>query len=337
MARIALDAMGGDHAPTATIAGALLALTEFGSAHTMQLVGCEPEVRAELERLLTGEFAAHGDDAARLEIIHARDVILMTDKPTVAIRGKPESSMVVGLRLQPEGRSDAFVSAGNTGAQMAASTFILRLHEGLTRPAISTLFPTIKGHVVVLDSGANVDCTAEELVQFARLGSVYAEDVLGRPNPSVGLLSIGEEPEKGNAVVKEANQLLRDAGINFQGNVEGRDLPLGASERGPLDVVVCDGFVGNIVLKFYESVAPMMFGLLASHGVTQDQIAGALQHLDYASVGGAPLLGVRGVSIIAHGKSSPLAIKNAIMVAIRTVESGMSEHIGQRLQRSTAA
>ena len=329
--------MGGDHAPTATIAGALLALPECGGAHIIQLVGREDVVRAELERQLAGPSAARRGDAARLEFVHANDVVAMTDRPSVAIRGKPESSMVVGLKLQSEGKSDAFVSAGNTGAQMAASTFILRLHDGLTRPAISTLFPTARGHVVVLDSGANVDCTAEELVQFARLGAVYAEDVLGRPNPSVGLLSIGEEPEKGNAAVKEANQLLREAGLNFQGNVEGRDLPMGASDRGPLDVVVCDGFVGNVVLKFYESVAPMIFGLLARQGVTKEQIASALHHLDYASVGGAPLLGVRGVSIIAHGKSSPVAIKNALLVAIRTVESGMTDHIGQRLHRGQAA
>ncbi len=329
--------MGGDHAPAATIAGALLALQEIGTAHTIQLVGREDIVRAELERQLAGEFSALRADAARIDIIHAPGVIDMTDKPSPAIRGKPQSSMVIGLKLQPAGKSDAFVSAGNTGAQMAASTFILRLHDGLSRPAISTLFPTARGHIVVLDSGANVDCSAEELVQFARLGSVYAEDILGRRNPSVGLLSIGEEPEKGNAVVKEANRLLRDAGINFQGNVEGRDLPMGASDRGPLDVVVCDGFVGNVLLKFYESVAPMIFGLLSRHGVTKDQISGALQHLDYASVGGAPLLGVRGVSIIAHGKSSPTAVKNAILVAVRTVESGMSEHIGQRLSRDVAA
>ena len=168
-------------------------------------------------------------------------------------------------------------------------------------------------------------------MSFARLGAVYAEDVLGRPNPSIGLLSIGEEAEKGNAVVKKANKLLSEAGLNFQGNVEGRDLPLGRSERGDIDVVVCDGFVGNIMLKFYESVAPMIFGILATHGVTNDQIAGALHHLDYASVGGAPLLGVRGVSIICHGKSSSVAIKNALLVAVRAVESGMSAHIGQRL------
>ena len=331
MARIALDAMGGDHAPAATVAGALLALREFGAAHTIQLVGREDVIRAELARLTAAEFADVAAAAAGVEIVHAPDVIEMTDKPSVAIRGKQQSSMVVGLRLQADGRSDAFVSAGNTGAQMAASTVVLRLHEGLTRPAISTVFPTARQPIVVLDSGANVDCSAEELVSFARLGAVYAEDVLGRSNPSVGLLSVGEEAEKGNAVVKEANKLLREAGLNFQGNVEGRDLPLGRSERGDIDVVVCDGFVGNVILKFYESVAPMIFGILATHGVTKDQIAGALQHLDYASVGGAPLLGVRGVSIICHGKSSPLAIKNALLVAVRAVESGMSAHIGQRL------
>ena len=331
MARIALDAMGGDHAPAATVAGALLALREFGAAHTIQLVGRDDVIRTELTRLTAAEFVDVAAAAAGIEIVHAPDVIEMTDKPSVAIRGKQLSSMVVGLRLQADGRSDAFVSAGNTGAQMAASTVVLRLHEGLTRPAISTLFPTARQPIVVLDSGANVDCSADELVSFARLGAVYAEDVLGRSNPSVGLLSIGEEAEKGNAVVKEANKLLREAGLNFQGNVEGRDLPLGRSERGDIDVVVCDGFVGNVILKFYESVAPMIFGILGKHGVTKDQIAGALAHLDYASVGGAPLLGLRGVSIICHGKSSPVAIKNALLVAVRAVESGMSDHIGQRL------
>ena len=334
LARIALDAMGGDYAPAATVAGALLALGEFGTAHTIQLIGREEVIRDEVERALRGAPPAERERARPLEIIHASDVISMTDKPSVAVRGKQQSSMVVGLRLQADGKSDAFVSAGNTGAQMAASTFILKLHEGLTRPAISTLFPTVGDVLVVLDSGANVDCAAEELVQFARLGAVYAEDVLGRKDPCIGLLSIGEEPEKGNAVVKEAHALLIEArreGLNFQGNVEGRDLPLGASERGHLDVVVCDGFVGNVLLKFYESVAPMIFAVLEKHGQNEEQLAGALDHINYASVGGAPLLGVRGVSIIAHGKSSPEAIKNALKVAVRTFESRMSEHIGLRL------
>ena len=339
MARIALDAMGGDHAPAAPVAGALLALEEFGTTHTIQLIGRENVIRAELARVLAGEFRALGARAQELAIVHANDVIEMADKPAVAIRGKQQSSLVVGLRLQADGKSDAFVSAGNTGAQMAASISILKLHEGLTRPAISTLFPSTGRDIVVVDSGANVDCSAEELVQFARLGAVYAEDILGRAHPSVGLLSIGEEPEKGNAAVKKAHALLAGAageGLNFHGNVEGRDLPLGASARGPVDVVVCDGFVGNVLLKFYESVSPMLRGLLARQRVTDAQITGALHHLDYASVGGAPLLGVRGVSIIAHGKSSPDAIRNAVKVAARAVESRMSDHIGQRLATGAA-
>ena len=161
-------------------------------------------------------------------------------------------------------------------AQMAASMIILKLHEGLKRPAIATTFPTSRKPVVVLDSGANVDCSADELVQFARLGAVYAEDILGRDNPAVGLLSIGEEPEKGNAVVKEAHELLRTTGLNFIGNVEGRDLPAGQCDRGPIDVVICDGFVGNVVLKFYEAVAPMMLGILQRAGGIPSQ---ATRHL----------------------------------------------------------
>ena len=334
MARIALDAMGGDRAPAATVAGALLALGDFGSRHVIQLVGRQEVIRGELERQLAGDFAGRADDAERLQVVHAPDVIEMSDKPTVAIRGKNASSMVVGLRMQAEGQSDAFVSAGNTGAQMAASIFIFRLHDGLTRPAIPTLFPTARIPIVVLDSGANVDCSAAELVQFARLGCVYAEDVLGRTNPSVGLLSIGEEPEKGNAVVKEAHALLAAAGLNFQGNVEGRDLPLGASARGPVDVVVCDGFVGNVILKFYEAIAPMIVKVIGERGLVEpDVVTAALETLDYATTGGAPLLGVRGVSIIAHGSSSATAIRNALHVAVRTFETGMSAHIGQRLAR----
>ena len=246
--------------------------------------------------------------------------------------------MVVGLRLQVDGRSDAFVSAGRTGAQRAASTVLLKLHPGLTRPAIGTLFPTSRLPIAVLDSGANVDCSAQELVQFARLGSVYAEQILGRPNPGVGLLSIGEEPEKGNAVVKEANQLLRNAGLNFLGNIEGRDLPTGACDRGPIDVVVCDGFVGNIILKLYEAIGPMISAMLGKAlGTDADTLRDALRTLDYSEYGGAPLLGVRGVSIISHGKSSSRAIKNALRVAVRAVETGMSDHVGRRLSEAAGA
>ena len=325
--------MGGDYAPDAAIAGALHAILELAPEHKLQLVGPLDVMRERVSALSTGDLARAADMAERLELLEATEVIEMSDKPTAALRSKPNSSMVVGLKLQTQGRSDAFISAGNTGAQMAASTVLLKLHTGLTRPAIATLFPTARQPIVVLDSGANVDCSAHELVQFARLGAVYAEDVLGRHNPIVGLLSIGEEAEKGNAVVKEANQLLRSAGVNFQGNIEGRDLPAGGSDRGPIDVVVCDGFVGNVVLKFYEAIAPMMIGILEQHGgLDGDTLKKTLKHLDYSEYGGAPLLGVRGVSVISHGKSSPRAIKNAIRAAVRAVESKMDEHIGRRLQ-----
>lgn len=335
MARIALDAMGGDHAPRATIAGALLALAELDQSHTLQLVGPTQTVDAELARLIRGEFAHLADARSRVAIVEAPDVIKMTDKPSAAIRRHPKSSMVVGLKLQAAGQSDAFVSAGNTGAQMAASTVILKLHHGLTRPAIATMLPTARRPVVVLDSGANVDCSAEELLQFARLGAVYAEDILGRAKPAIGLLSIGEEPEKGNAAVKEAHALLRRSDLNFKGNVEGRDILSAGTKRGAIDVVVCDGFVGNVLLKFYESVPPMMWLLLQRAGVDVAPLRKQLKEFDYSEYGGAPLLGVQGVSIISHGKSSSRAIMNAIKVGLRAVETRMVDHIGRRLARST--
>ncbi len=327
--------MGGDFAPRATVAGALAALAELGPEHTIQLVGQSDVIARELEALLDGQAAGVIDGRARIEVVEAPDIIEMGERPSAAIRSKPKSSMMVGLKLQAEGHSDGFVSAGSTGAQMAASTVLLRLHPGLTRPAIGTLFPTSRQPIVVLDSGANVDCSAEELVQFARLGSVYAEQILGRANPGIGLLSIGEEAEKGNAVVKEANQLLQAAGLNFLGNVEGRDLPNGACDRGPIDVVVCDGFVGNIILKLYEAIGPMISGMIGKAlGTDEDSLREALRSLDYSEYGGAPLLGVRGVSIISHGKSSSRAIKNALRVAVRAVETGMSDHVGRRLSEA---
>jgi phosphate acyltransferase len=331
LARIALDAMGCDHAPHATVAGALLALRELAPAHSLQLVGRTEDIEGELTKAL----ASDDGPRKRLTIVEAPQVVEMSDKPAAVLRAKANSSMAVGLKLQAAGESDAFVSAGNTGAQMAASTLILKLHDGLTRPAIGTVFPTVNHPVVVLDSGANVDCTAEELVQFARLGATYAEDILGRKNPSVGLLNIGEEAEKGNAAVKEAHQMLLESDLNFQGNVEGRDILAGATERGPIDVVICDGFVGNVLLKFYESVPPMVLALLARSGMDPVQLKRAFsKEFDYSEHGGAPLLGVRGVSIISHGKSSPNAIKNAILVALRAVESRMTEHIGRRLAQT---
>jgi glycerol-3-phosphate acyltransferase PlsX len=338
LARIALDAMGGDFAPQATVAGALLALSELDPVHSIQLVGRPAVINEQLATLFDdAQFSAMRTQRERIVIVDAPDVIEMTDKPSAAVRGKPKSSMIVGLKLQAEGNSEAFVSAGNTGAQMAASMLVLKLHAGLKRPAIATVFPTARKPVVVLDSGANVDCSADELVQFARLGAVYAEDLLGREHPAIGLLSIGEEAEKGNAAVKEAHQLLQSAGLNFVGNVEGRDLPNGACDRGPIDVVVCDGFVGNVVLKFYEAIAPFIIRLLKQSGLDEKTMMSALKQLDYSEHGGAPLLGVNGVSIISHGKSSPRAIMNAIKVAVQAVETRMDEHIGRRLQEGIGA
>jgi glycerol-3-phosphate acyltransferase PlsX len=329
--------MGGDLGPQATVAGALLALAELDPAHTIQLVGRSAVVDAQLRALLDGEFAASAIHRDRISIVEAPDVIEMAEKPSSAIRSKPNSSMVVGIRLQTEGLSDAFVSAGSTGAQMAASMVLLRLHAGLKRPAIATFFPSSRRTIVVVDSGANVDCGAEELVQFARLGSTYAQYVMGRENPAVGLLSIGEEREKGNAVTKEAYALLEASRINFIGNVEGRDLPAGGTREHALDVVVCDGFVGNILLKFYEGVGPLMTETLIAAGMDGGQLERALRHIDYHEHGGAPLLGVRGVSMIAHGNSSPRAIKNAIKAAARAVEGGVNAQIGRRLEAAAAA
>ena len=338
MARIALDAMGGDFAPQAPIAGALLALQELDARHTVQLVGQTAVIESELASLLAGELSEASGVRDRVMIVEAPDIIAMSEKPTAALRKKPNSSMVVGLKMQVDGKSDAFVSAGNTGAQMASSAMLLKLQPGLTRPAIATVFPTARNPVIVLDSGANVDCSTKELLQFAWLGAVYAECIFGRSNPSIGLLSIGEEPEKGNAVVKEAHVLFQKAGFNFHGNLEGRDLPAGASDRGPFDVVICDGFVGNVVLKFYEAVAPMIVRVLSEHpGINAEHVKSALGMFDVTNYGGAPLLGVKGVSIICHGNSPPRAIKNAIKVAVKAVETRMNDQIGEKLLAAAPA
>lgn len=335
MARICVDAMGGDIAPQAPVAGALLALAELPAPLEIQLVGQSDVIENQLTDFLAGEYSAFAHLRDRLIIVEAPETVSMTDKPAAVLRSKPNSSMSVGLRRVVDGLADGFVSAGNTGAQMAASTVLLKLHSGLTRPAIGTIFPTAAQPVLVLDSGANVDCSALELVQFARIGATYAQDLLGRDAPAVGLLSIGEEPEKGNAVVKDAHQRLLLSGLNFIGNVEGRDIARGSCDRGPIDVVVCDGFVGNVLLKFYEALAPTLIGFVAKQaGLDRGELFRSLRQLDADEYGGAPLLGVNGISIICHGKSSPTAIKNAIRVARLAHETGMTAHIRRRLAES---
>lgn len=327
--------MGGDFAPQAPVAGALLALAELPAPLELHLIGPTAVVEAELARALAGEYAAIAHVRRRILLVEAPDVVTMVDKPASVLRSKANSSMMVGLRRVADGLADGFVSAGNTGAQMAGSTVILKLLDGLSRPAIGTIFPTANQPVLVLDSGANVDCSPQELVQFARIGATYAQDLLGRRAPAVGLLSIGEEESKGNAIVKQTYPLLANSGLNFIGNVEGRDVATGSCDRGPIDVVVCDGFVGNILLKFYESLAPTLIGMVAKEaGLDARALRRSLTQLDADQYGGAPLLGVNGVSIISHGKSSPLAIKNAIRVAQRAHESDMTNHIRRRLAES---
>ena len=334
MIRIALDAMGSDDAPRVEVEGAVQALRELRPAFRIQLVGRTTDIEAALQ--------ARGDfDRGRLDVVEAPEVVGMGEKPLAAVKGKPRSSIAVGLGLQKQGESDAFISAGNTGAVMAAATLMLRVHEGVQRAAIGTLFPTAVHPVLVLDAGANVDCDARELVGFAHLGSVYVRDVLDRTQPGVGLLNVGEEDEKGNAVVKEAHELLKQTpAIHYVGNVEGRDILAGECKKGRIDVVVCDGFVGNVVLKFYESAGRMFMGMITQafpDVVGRSEAKRLFKFLDYSEYGGAPLLGVKGVVIICHGASPARAIMNAVRVGAHMVESHLDQDIGAEFAGGSAA
>jgi len=316
--RIALDAMGTDLAPGPEVAGAVRAIAELDADIEVVLVGDEDLISAELEGL--------GPVPDRIGIRHAPDRVTAEDPPASVLRRKPDSSIVVGLRLHAEGEADAFVSAGSTGAVMATSLFTLRPLPGVDRPPIGTLLPTSRDPCILLDAGANVDCKPQHLVQFAHLGSVYARDTMGRTDPRVALLNIGEERGKGNELSVETHRLLtEEEGFRFVGNVEGRDII-----AGMCDVVVCDGFVGNVLLKFYESVAAFIIGLLRAEvgDVGEDglDLETIFRVLDYAEYGGAPLLGLNGVSIICHGESTPKAIRNALAVAVRAVRSDLVKH-----------
>lgn len=320
--RIAVDAMGSDRAPAVEVEGAVGALLDRPDA-TVVLVGERSVVEAELAR----HPEAPRD---RIEVVDAPDVIEMGEPPAQAVRRKPHSSIVVGTRLVKSGEADAFLSAGSTGAVMAAAHFILRPLPGVDRPAVGSAIPTGSGKTFLIDMGANVDTRPQHLRQFAHLGTIYAEDLMRVESPRVGLLNIGEEPEKGNEKTLEAYGLLsRDPALNFVGNIEGREVI-----KGRCDVLVCDGFVGNILLKFYESMAGFLGGLLRdemeAQGVRLD-LGRIWSRLDYSSYGGAPLLGVNGVVIISHGGSPPQAIRNGIGVAAQSVERGMVGHIARRL------
>jgi len=331
--RIAVDAMGGDSAPQAEIAGALQAIKSLPEEFIVQLVGRSDALNSELAKYPDA-------DRSRLELHEAAEVIGMAEKPLAAVRSKRKSSIVIGLGLQKAGASDAFVSAGNTGALLAASTLLLGLHDGVERATVATLFPTAKQPVLVLDGGANVDCSPRELVGFAYLGSVYMRDVLGRASPTVGLLNVGEEEEKGNAISRETHNLLRRSPrLHYIGNIEGRDIVAGHHKFGMVDVVVCDGFVGNVILKFYESVAHLFVNLVKERApdvLGRPEIKELFRILDYSEYGGAPLLGVKGISIICHGASTPNAIKNAIRVAVQSVRVDLSRHIGAEFAQREA-
>jgi glycerol-3-phosphate acyltransferase PlsX len=328
---IALDAMGSDRAPKPEVEGAIQAARHYGVR--VVLVGREPQIRAELDRHPT---AFH----LPLEIVHAEEVITMEDKVAQAIRAKRDSSMRVGIRLVREAVAGGFVTAGNTGAAMATAKMVLGALPGVDRPALAAVFPTALGTAaILLDVGANVDCKPENLEQFAVMGEIYSRSIFGLRRPRVGLLSIGEEEGKGNELTRESFRLLKALPLNFIGNVEGRDL-----YNGQVDVIVADGFVGNVALKTSEGVATLVRYVLkeslrstitrqVGYLLSRSAFADFKKRLDYSEYGGAPLLGLKGVCIIGHGSSNANAIKNAIRVAAEFSE----RNINAKIERELAA
>lgn len=323
--RIALDAMGGEHAPREVVRGAVMACREH----------CGEIVLVGKESIISSELANYRLKGSSLSIVDAKEVVESHEHPAQAVRQKQGSSIVVGMKLLKKGDVSAFVSAGNSGAVMAAALLILGSIEGVERPALSFLFATPWPAVLILDVGANADCKPSFLVQFARMGSVYMERVFGISKPKVGLLSNGEEENKGNQLVRESHKLLKRTSLNFVGNVEGNDIG-----RGVADVVVTDGFTGNVLLKTGEGLGEMVLYSLRQAiakrpylkvlaVVLQRTFRSAIRCLDYAEHGGAPLLGVNGNVIVAHGRSDARAIKNAILMAKRAAEQGVLEAMRQ--------
>lgn len=326
---IVLDAMGSDHAPSSDVAGALLAIQE--TQYYITLVGNEPCIRQELGRTSIPD---------RLRIIHAEQHITMDDKPSIVGRGKPQSSMHVGMNMVKSGEADAFVTAGNTGAvQVIAMLHTLRRIQGVKRPALSAIFPIHGKPVIFLDIGANADSKPEWLVQFALMGDIYARKALGLSSPRIGLLSNGEEQGKGSTSVTQAGQILQSMMDNYVGNIEPQ-----AMLEGAVDVLVTDGFMGNVLLKTFEASTRYLTGLIRTE-IRRDPLSslGGLlarpafnrvrQHIDTSEIGGAPLLGVNGVVIIAHGGSEPQGLKNAIVQAAKAVEGGIVTEIREGLTR----
>ncbi|MGB0387425.1 MAG: phosphate acyltransferase PlsX [Ardenticatenaceae bacterium] len=326
--RIALDVMGGDFAPQSPIEGAILAAKAYPDTEVI-LVGQEDVIKSEL---------AKHKKAPSFEIVHASEVIEMDDHPAQAAKKKKDSSMVVGMKLVKNKEADAFFSAGNTGGMLAAGIFHMKRIRGIKRPALSGLFPTMKGHTFLLDVGANADVKPEYLQQFALMGSLYVERVLKRPNPTVAIMSNGEEEGKGSKLVLEAYDLIKQLPINFQGNAEGHDLA-----EGKFDVIVTDGFTGNVMIKTAEGIGTMVKELLTDSFKANPltMLAGALFYpfgykkikkaMDPDEAGGAPLLGLNGVALVGHGSSSPYAFQNGIRAAKAAAESKIVEAIVEGL------
>jgi len=329
--KIALDAMGGDFGPPNLVAGAALALREYSHIGKLFLVGDTAQIEAELRKL--------GCNDSRIEIVHSTQVVDMSDRAWSAVRRKKDSSVSRAVDLVKRGQANAIVSAGHTGAAVAASMIKLRTLPGIYRPGIAAVLPTETNVFVLMDAGANIDARPEHLVQYAFMGSVYSSHVLGYKNPTVGLISLGEEDVKGNEMTKEVFKLLKKSSLNFVGNIEGRHL-----FEDPVEVVVCDGFVGNVILKTCESISVAIFQWL-KHELSRTPMRrlGAFlaresfrtikDKTNYEEYGGSPLLGVNGICIIAHGSSTPLAIKNALRVAAESIEQQVNPHIIEEVRR----
>ncbi|HUG35890.1 MAG TPA: phosphate acyltransferase PlsX, partial [Candidatus Limnocylindrales bacterium] len=329
--KIALDAMGGDFGPAVVVEGAVAAAREFGLSSV--LVGDKAAVEREILRLRAQDLP--------LTIRHASQVVGMAESPSQALRRKRDSSLRVSADLVKEGECQALVSAGNTGAAMAIGMMVLGVLPGVDRPAIAATLPSLSGFTVLLDAGANMDPKPRHLFQWAIMGHVYARDIIGKSNPRVGLLSVGEEEGKGNELVREAYEQLRGSSINFIGNVEGREI-----YNGRCDVVVTDGFTGNVCLKISESLAEMLTSMIreelsrdivskAGAALSRTAFARMKKRVDYTEMGGAPLLGINGASIICHGASPVKAIKNALRVAAEWVRHDVNEHIKTALEAET--
>jgi glycerol-3-phosphate acyltransferase PlsX len=330
--KIAVDAMGSDHGPAVVVEGAVAAVREFGAS--VVLVGDQLSIEREITRLRAGSLG--------LEVRHASQVVEMAESPSLALRRKRDSSLRVAAELVRDAKASAFISAGNTGAAMAIAMFVVGVLRGIDRPAIAAVLPSLRGFTVLLDAGANVAPKPWHLFQYALMGHVYARDIIGIARPRVGLLSVGEEEGKGNALTREAYELLKESSLNFIGNVEGRDI-----YNGNCDVTVTDGFTGNVALKVSESLGEMLFTMIREE-LTRDwrsKVGASLampavdrfrKRVDYTEMGGAPLLGIDGAAIICHGASPVKAIKNAVRVAGEWAKTGLNEQIRAALEAETA-